>query len=255
MCRENRQTVGNGESVGYYIGQARAEKFDAAILRLYEKLGAWLRANREDELYDPLSELHRELQKYTAILARYDEKFITYIEEDAEDTRISLICIDPSEVVGEMLDKGRASLLFSATLTPISYFSDLLGGDKSATFLELPSPYAAENLCVAAVDSISTRFEDRDKTYKKAATYIAAAVSAKKGNYMVYFPSYGYLEKVQFASGNVDIMPTSPIEMKSVGELKTVPAEGVGAHTRKVLAELGYSEQQINAMMEAGAAN
>ncbi len=65
----------------------------------------------------------------------------------------------------------------------------------------------------------------------------------------------GYLEKVQFANGNVDIMPTSPIEMKSVGELKTVPAEGVGAHTRKVLAELGYSEQQINAMMEAGAAN
>ncbi|MBR4864924.1 MAG: CoA transferase [Oscillospiraceae bacterium] len=64
----------------------------------------------------------------------------------------------------------------------------------------------------------------------------------------------GYLEKVAFASGNVDIMPTSPIEMKSVGELKTVPAEGVGAHTRRVLAELGYSEEQIEAMMAAGAA-
>lgn len=199
MCRENRQTVENGKSVGYYIGQARAEKFDAAVLRVYEKLGAWLRSNREDDFYDPLSELRRELQKYTAILARYDEKFITYIEEDAEDTKISLICIDPSEVVGEMLDQGRASVLFSATLAPISYFSDLLGGDKNSTFLELPSPYSAENLCVAAVDSISTRFEDRDKTYKKAATYIAAAVSAKKGNYMVYFPSYGYLEKVHEA--------------------------------------------------------
>ncbi len=65
----------------------------------------------------------------------------------------------------------------------------------------------------------------------------------------------GYLEKVQFASGNVDIMPTSPIEMKSVGELKTVPAEPVGAHTRKVLAELGYTEAQIDAMLAAGAAN
>ena len=64
----------------------------------------------------------------------------------------------------------------------------------------------------------------------------------------------GYLEKVQFASGNVDIMPTSPIEMKSVGELKTVPAEGVGAHTRRVLAELGYTDEQIEAMMAAGAA-
>lgn len=64
----------------------------------------------------------------------------------------------------------------------------------------------------------------------------------------------GYLEKVTFANGNTDIMPRSPIEMKSVGELKTVPAAGVGAHTKKVLAELGYSEQQIEAMLAAGAA-
>ena len=64
----------------------------------------------------------------------------------------------------------------------------------------------------------------------------------------------GYLEKVQFASGNVDIMPTSPIEMKSVGELKTVPAEEIGAHTRRVLEELGYTEAQIEAMLAAGAA-
>lgn len=64
----------------------------------------------------------------------------------------------------------------------------------------------------------------------------------------------GYLEKVTFANGNTDIMPTSPIEMKSVGELKTVPAGGIGADTRKVLAELGYTEQQIEAMLAAGAA-
>lgn len=64
----------------------------------------------------------------------------------------------------------------------------------------------------------------------------------------------GYLEKVKFASGNVDIMPTSPIEMQSVGELKTVPAADIGADTRKVLAELGYSAEQIEAMLAAGSA-
>ncbi|MBO4979117.1 MAG: ATP-dependent DNA helicase [Clostridia bacterium] len=199
LCRENRQTVENGKSVGYYIGQARAEHFDTEVLRLHEKLVAWLRANHEHALYDLVNDFSREMQRYAAILARYDEKFVTYIEEEADETEISLICIDPSEVVGEMLDVGRASVLFSATLTPLSYFSDLLGGDKSSVFLELSSPYEAENLCVAAVDSLSTRFEDRDKTYKKAATYIAAAVSAKRGNYMVYFPSYSYLEKVHEA--------------------------------------------------------
>lgn len=63
----------------------------------------------------------------------------------------------------------------------------------------------------------------------------------------------GYLEKVTFPSGNTDIMPRSPIEMESVGELKTVPAAGIGAHTAKVLAELGYTEEEIAAMDASGA--
>lgn len=199
MCRENRQAQADGSTAGYYIGQMRAEELDKAILTFAQKANEWLRAHREDEMYDALNELFRETQRYTAILSRYDEKFITYIEETSEDLKVSLICMDPTEVVGERLDMGRASVLFSATLTPLTYFSDLLGGDKHSAFLELASPYEAENLCVAAVDSISTRFEDRAKSYKKVATYIAASVSARAGNYMVYFPSYSYLEKVHEA--------------------------------------------------------
>ena len=198
-CVQNRQMQADGSTAGYYIGQQRAEDFDNALSAFSEKIGVWLRGNRENELYDMLYELFRETQRYAQILARYDEKFITYIEETADDTVVSLICIDPSDVVGEALNKASASVLFSATLTPLSYFSDLLGGGKKSMFLELESPYESENLCVAAVDSISTRFEDREKLYKKTATYIAAAVSAKAGNYMVYFPSYGYLEKVHEA--------------------------------------------------------
>ena len=49
-------------------------------------------------------------------------------------------------------------------------------------------------------------------------------------------------------------MPTSPIEMKSVGDVTSIPAPDVGAHTGKVLAELNYTEEQITAMLAAGAA-
>jgi crotonobetainyl-CoA:carnitine CoA-transferase CaiB-like acyl-CoA transferase len=63
-----------------------------------------------------------------------------------------------------------------------------------------------------------------------------------------------YLERVTSPSGNVNVMPSSPIEMRSVGKLETVPAAGIGADTRRVLAELGYSDAQIEAMLEAGAA-
>jgi len=63
-----------------------------------------------------------------------------------------------------------------------------------------------------------------------------------------------YVEKVTFRNGKELCMPTSPIEMQSVGELKTVPAEGVGHHTAEILAGLGYTAEQIEAMIASGAA-
>ncbi len=195
-CAENRRAESDGKIVGYDIGRDRVWGLDKALETFFEHARIWLRKNREDELYDDVGTLSREAQRYLSILARYDEKFITYIEEQGEDVTVSLMCIDPSEVVGDCLSKARASVLFSATLAPIDYFADLLGGDKSSMFLELASPYETSNLCVAAVDSISTRSADRDRSYKKTATCIAAAISGRAGNYMAYFPSYSYLEKV-----------------------------------------------------------
>jgi len=63
----------------------------------------------------------------------------------------------------------------------------------------------------------------------------------------------GYLERVEFPSGNTDVMPRSPIEMDSVGELKTVPAPGVGANSAEILKQLGYTDAQIETMKASGA--
>lgn len=63
----------------------------------------------------------------------------------------------------------------------------------------------------------------------------------------------GYVETVSFANGHTGIMPSSPIEMDSVGTLKTVPAPQVGADTDAVLQQLGYSIKAIKAMKASGA--
>lgn len=62
-----------------------------------------------------------------------------------------------------------------------------------------------------------------------------------------------YLEHVTFANGNVDVMPRSPIEMDSVGELTTVPAHGIGEDTAEVLKDLGYTDAQLKNMQASGA--
>lgn len=64
----------------------------------------------------------------------------------------------------------------------------------------------------------------------------------------------GFLEHVTFRNGHVDVMPTSPIEMGSACPPPTKPAEGVGADTAEVLRSLGYTEEQVEAMIAAGAA-
>lgn len=64
----------------------------------------------------------------------------------------------------------------------------------------------------------------------------------------------GYLEHVEFRNGNVDVMPTSPIEMESAHPAPTKPAPWIGGDTREVLRSIGYTDEEINGMLERGEA-
>lgn len=63
----------------------------------------------------------------------------------------------------------------------------------------------------------------------------------------------GYLENVTFADGQQMIMPTCPLEMDSIGPVKTKPAPHIGADTDEVAAALGYTAEQIAEMKASGA--
>ena len=199
LCSENRHTDSQGNETGYYISRVNPEFVASSARAFGEKLENWIKYNKDSDLYETVDAVYTDVRKFVGILEYYDDKFMTYAEISAGDITLSLNCIDPSDILDDILSLGRASVMFSATLAPLSYFCDLLGGGKKSLCLELASPYDCENLCIAAVDTVSTRFEDREKSYKKIATCIAAAVSPKAGNYIVYFPSYGYLEKVHEA--------------------------------------------------------
>lgn len=63
----------------------------------------------------------------------------------------------------------------------------------------------------------------------------------------------GYFEHVTYATGRTDVMPTSPIEMASIGPIKTKIAPEIGHDTDAILASLGYTAEQIAEMRAAGA--
>ncbi|HEY8909150.1 MAG TPA: ATP-dependent DNA helicase [Desulfosporosinus sp.] len=126
----------------------------------------------------------------------YDERYVTYMLPTGEDFRVKLFCLDPSVRLKEALGRGRASVLFSATLSPMEYFMNVLGGEETSYKLKLASPFPAENLCLLINDRISTKYKQRTATYDLVAEAIASVTLLKEGNYLVYFPSYDYLHQV-----------------------------------------------------------
>ena len=156
----------------------------------------WLRRNQGHPLYPTVDGLATVLRSFRTAADYYDRRFATFVEVEGEDVRVKLTCLDPAGILRPILQKAEARVLFSATLTPNDYFADILGGDRDSVLVNFESPFPRDRLCVAICDGVSTRFEDRDSSYRKIMSYIAATVSAKRGNYMVYFPSYAYLEKV-----------------------------------------------------------
>ena len=144
--------------------------------------------------------LYFKIREFLKTFEIYDKKHTSYIEVADGDIKCRLLCLDPSELLNNAMKKGRASILFSATLTPLDYFADILGCNEplyqNHVSLELASPYEKENLCLCAVDTVSTKFADREQSEENIATIVAAAVSAKAGNYIAYFPSYKYMSAV-----------------------------------------------------------
>lgn len=196
LCREDMQYDDAGREYGFYLSRTPLESFDEKLRWFTDRCESWLRAHREEEAAVALGELLYLLHEYRCVMEHYDGRFSTYVEVVGDLTRMRLYCIDPSHVLDVAMNGAISCVLFSATLTPLQYFSTVLGGGERAEQLALPSPFDRDNFGLFALSSISTRYAHREESYRRIARCIAATVSAKKGNYIVYFPSYTYLEEV-----------------------------------------------------------
>ncbi len=195
-CRDNLTRDDDGNDRGFYLSRSPLTGFNQAVSSLHAALERWLQEHREDDLAPRFSELSYTMREYLCMLEHYDERYLTYVLIEGGEVTVRLFCLDPSCVLDVALSRGCAAVLFSATLTPLTYFMDLLGGRDGAEHLSLSSPYERKNLGLFAVEGISTRYEHRAASAEEIARCIAATVSGRKGNYIVYFPSYAYLETV-----------------------------------------------------------
>lgn len=166
---------------------------------LSEFLGTAEKYLLEHKNYDgseDILDLYFKVYAFLRTAEYYDERFVTYIEKRGNDVIIKMFCLDPSFLLKECMKKGKAAVLFSATLSPMDYFISILGGDEKSYRIRLASPFPKENLCLMIDSKISTKYRYRELTYDKISEAINSVINGKQGNYLIFFPSYQYMNEV-----------------------------------------------------------
>ena len=177
------------------------------LLRIFlKKTERWLSHNIKTPFREELLDLFFTISGFIRVAEQYDDSYVTCFEKSKKDVKLKLFCIDPSIQLGKAMNRCKAAVFFSATMTPMDYFKKILGCDSNATGLILPSPFPGENLKPLVYDKISTFYRDRDNTKAQVSQAISTLVSQKTGNYLIFFPSYEYMMMVfqAFQSGFPD---------------------------------------------------
>ncbi|MCM3706806.1 MULTISPECIES: ATP-dependent DNA helicase [Cytobacillus] len=154
----------------------------------------YLGQNR-DNMDEELLEVFFAAQNFIRIGKLYDERFVTYIQQQRNNLVIKLFCLDPSNLLTKARKGFKSAIFFSATLMPLTYYLDMLGFQEEDYILAVPSPFSIDQAKVY-IQPLSTRYRDREESIKPIVSTIKDILKEHKGNYLIFFPSYQYMENV-----------------------------------------------------------
>lgn len=169
-----------------------------ALSSLYEEILRFNEEHREFEYKEQVLEFFFKVRDFIYISELVDENYAVYamLLPDG-DLMVRQYCVNPSANLNDCLAKGSAAVFFSATLLPMGYYRSLLRGEKDDYAIYAKSPFDEKKRCVLIAKDITTRYAGRnEKQYRRVYEYIVKTVHARHGNYMVFFPSYAYMNSV-----------------------------------------------------------
>ena len=101
----------------------------------------------------------------------------------------------PAPYLAPRFAGAHSTTLFSATLQPAGYYGNLLGLPANAVWVEVPSPFRAEQLDVHVARHISTRYAQRQRSLPAIVQLMADQFARRPGNYLAFFSSHDYLQQ------------------------------------------------------------
>lgn len=158
-----------------------------------------------------------EIQRFLKVTEFLDEHYVIFGETIRTNVSVKLFCIDPSLLLKKQSKGFRTKVFFSATLSPMSYYNDILGGSSDDFQLSIPSPFKQEQFDVF-ISPLSTRYKDRERSFAKIAALTKSLISSRAGNYLIFFPSYQYLLAVYDEFCKVDQTTRTIIQAQGMSE-------------------------------------
>ena len=184
----------------YQAYATRPDKLLHALSLCTGALGDYFNDHPES-LTGDLQAFYFEALQFAKVAELFNEHFIFDISKrqysgKRSSSTLCLRNVVPAEFLRPRLTAARSSVLFSATLSPRHYYADLLGLPKDTAWVDVESPFKAEQLTVRIVDHVSTRFVHREASLGPIVELIAAQFAKKPGNYLAFFSSFDYLQQV-----------------------------------------------------------
>ncbi|MDT2595950.1 ATP-dependent DNA helicase [Enterococcus dongliensis] len=180
----------------YHHQQMAPDSLINSLFKLQEQIKEWLAEYPDHPVQQKMLPIYFEILRFTRMSEYYDDHYQTTVEHKRYDLIVKEFCIDPSWFLEQTMEKVGSSILFSASFSPLDYYQEVLGGGEESLSYRLPNPFPAKNRLVMVDASIQTTYQKRTQSIPKIVSSIEALVRSKTGNYLVFFPSFQYLDQV-----------------------------------------------------------
>lgn len=168
------------------------------LLRVMSEYDRYFKEKASADIDEKVTQLFFDIRKFMNAYDYLDENYIVYDEIDEKgDFYLNLLCMNPSVRLSEYLCKGKCSVFFSATLIPVNYYRSQLASKEDDYAVYIPSPFETDKRLIMIARDVSTKYTRRTKgEYEKIVGYINDFTGARRGNYMVFFPSYKMMDEI-----------------------------------------------------------
>lgn len=224
------------EAGGYQVVES-VSHISLKLMNVFGELERYLEECRDTDKREEVLDFYFQVRDFLNIYDILDENYTVYTELERQGRfKLKLLCVNPAANLQTYLEQGNSTIFFSATLLPIHYYKKLLSVEKEDYAVYAKSPFPIENRLLLLATDVSTRYTMRGKgMYHKIAEYILQTIRAKKGNYMIFFPSYRFLE---------DVYEFFQVEMEAEDQIECViQTQRMGEEAREIFLETFEEER------------